>query len=97
MSPTALPPTTGRLSTYYGLEDERCDEGYALRAYDVLRHGDTAGPLSLADAQTCTDKQLLQADGTVPMQVDVENTTGFTLPPASLVSASLQMPTSATV
>jgi hypothetical protein len=93
------PPAGERtvVEAYYGLEGERRDGDYTLRAYDVLRHGDTAGPLSLADVHACTDKQLLQADGTIPMQVDVENTTGFTLPAAPLVSASLHMPESATV
>ncbi|MBX4175664.1 hypothetical protein [Streptomyces geysiriensis] len=102
------PPADDRtaVDAYYGPEDERCDEDYTLRAYDVLRHGDTARPLSLADARACAeancvavfhpmqgpddeglpcldtaDEQLLQADGSVPAQVDVEDTTVFAQPP----------------
>ncbi|MER7636759.1 MULTISPECIES: hypothetical protein [Streptomyces rochei group] len=35
------PPADDRtaVDAYYGLEDERCDGDYTLRAYDVLRHG----------------------------------------------------------
>ncbi len=126
------PPADDRtaVDAYYGPEDERCDEDYTLRAYDVLRHGDTARPLSLADARACAeancvavfhpmqgpddeglpcieiagvlvfayldadtralrvsvhldtaDEQLLQADDSVPVQVDVEDTTVFAQPP----------------
>ncbi|WP_247704242.1 hypothetical protein [Streptomyces sp. RK76] len=128
------PPADDRtaVDAYYGPEDERCDEDYTLRAYDVLRHGDTARPLSLADARACAeancvavfhpmqgpddeglpcieiagvlvfayldadtravrvsvhldtaDEQLLRADGTLPVEVEVEDTTVFTHPPAS--------------
>ncbi|MEU3734522.1 hypothetical protein AB0E81_34765 [Streptomyces sp. NPDC033538] len=134
------PPADDRTAVdlYYGPEDERCDEDYTLRAYDVLRHRDASRPLSLSDGQACaeansaavfhpvamegpnrglpcieiagvlvfayldadtravrvsvhldsTDDQLLQADGTVPVEVDVEDTTVFTHPPASPAPAT---------
>ncbi|MFF8632451.1 hypothetical protein [Streptomyces werraensis] len=127
-----LPPADDRMAVdvYYGPVEDRCEEDYTLRAYDVLRHGDAPHSLSLTDSQACaeansaavfhpmegpddeslpcieiagvlvfayldadtravrvsvhldtTDEQLLQADGTVPVQVDVEDATVFTHPP----------------
>ncbi|MGC0407760.1 hypothetical protein RKD31_001003 [Streptomyces sp. SAI-163] len=126
------PPADDRtaVDVYYGPVEDRCDEDYTLRAYDVLRHGASTRPLSLTDGQACakanraavfhpmegpddeslpcieiagvlvfayldadtravrvsvhldtTDEQLAQADGTVPVHVDVEDTTVFTHPP----------------
>ncbi|MFI1759749.1 hypothetical protein [Streptomyces sp. NPDC020571] len=90
-----LPPADDRtaVDVYYGPVEDRCDEDYTLRAYDVLRHGDATRPLSLSDGQAArrqgprrsrcrADEQLVQADGTVPVQVDVEDATVFTHPPA---------------
>ncbi|MFG2691634.1 hypothetical protein ACGFWG_36665 [Streptomyces sp. NPDC048405] len=127
-----LPPADDRMAVdvYYGPVEDRCEEDYTLRAYDVLRHGDAPHSLSLTDGQACaeansaavfhpmegpdddslpcieiagvlvfayldadtravqvsvhldtTDEQLLRADGTVPVQVDVEDATVFTHPP----------------
>ncbi|GJF26541.1 hypothetical protein [Streptomyces sp. HO565] len=126
------PPADDRtaVDVYYGPVEDRCDEDYTLRAYDVLRHGHPTRPLSVSDGQACAeanstavfhpmegpddeslpcieiagvlvfayldaetravrvsvhldtaDEQLLQADGTVPVQVDVEDATVFTHPP----------------
>ncbi|MEU0228225.1 hypothetical protein ABZ177_28300 [Streptomyces sp. NPDC006284] len=128
------PPADDRtaVDAYYGPVEDRGDEDYTLRAYDVLRHENGPHSLSLSDGRACaeansaavfhpmegpedeglpcieiagvlvfayldadtrvvrvsvhldtTDEQLLQADGTVPMQVDVGNTTVFAHPPAS--------------
>lgn len=126
-----LPPADDRtaIDVYYGPVEDRCDEDYTLRAYDVLRHGHPTRSLSLSDGQACAkanstavfhsmegpdeslpcieiagvlvfayldaatravrvsvhldtaDEQLLQADGTAPVQMDVEDATVFTRPP----------------
>ncbi|MFI2415186.1 hypothetical protein [Streptomyces sp. NPDC018947] len=127
------PPADDRtaVDVYYGPVEDRCDEDYTLRAYDVLRHEDASRILSLKDAQACTeanraavfhpmkgpddeglpcieisgvlvfayldagteavrvsvhldtaDEHLALADGTVPVQVDVEDATVFTHPAA---------------